>query len=215
MHAFLLSLVLGVAHAGDPAAATTTPAALMEPSKATAKAPDTYKVKFETTEGDFVVEVQRAWAPQGADRFYNLVKLGFFDDTAFFRNISGFMVQFGLNGDPQVNGVWRKAKIMDDPVTQANKRGTITFATSGKDSRTTQVFINFSDGNTRLDDMGFSPFGKVVEGMKVVDALYNGYGEGAPRGRGPDQQRIQEEGNTYLKANFPELDFIKKATIAQ
>jgi len=213
MYTLLLASFLAAAHAADPATPAPPPAALLDPSHATEQAPDTYKVRFETTAGDFVVEVHRAWAPRGADRFYNLVKLGFYDDTAFFRNIDGFMVQFGLNGAPQVNAAWRKARIPDDPVTQANKRGTITFATSGKDSRTTQVFINFSDGNTRLDGMGFSPFGKVVEGMKVVDALYDGYGEGAPRGRGPDQERIQKEGNAYLEASFPKLDRIQKAAL--
>lgn len=210
MNTLLLSLFFAVATAlaGDAA-----PAALLDPAKATATAPATYKVRFETTKGAFTVEVTRAWAPLGADRFYNLVKLGFYDDTAFFRNVDGFMVQFGLNGNPEVNKVWRQARIKDDPVTQSNKRAFITFATSGKDSRTTQVFINYSDSNARLDGMGFSPFGRVTEGMDVVEALYKGYGEGAPRGAGPEQGRIQDEGNAYLRASFPKLDYVKTAAV--
>ena len=186
--------------------------ALTDPSKATEKAPATYKVKFETGEGEYIVEVHRDWAPNGADRFYNLVKIGFFDDAAYFRVVDGFMVQFGINGYPQVNDQWREAKMPDDPVKQSNSRGKITFATSGKDSRTGQVFINFAD-NSNLDGMGFAPFGEVVSGMDVVDKLYKGYGEGAPRGRGPDQGRIQSEGNAYLLDRFPQLDYTKKATI--
>jgi peptidyl-prolyl cis-trans isomerase A (cyclophilin A) len=182
------------------------PAALNE------KAPPVYKVRFDTSKGAFVIEVHRDWAPNGADRFYNLVKNGFYDDTRFFRVVSGFMVQFGINGDPSIAGQWRGATIKDDPVKQSNKRGYITFATSGPDSRTSQVFINFAD-NSGLDRQGFSPFGQVTSGMTVVDALFSGYGEGAPSGRGPDQSRIQREGNAYLKKEFPNLDFIKKATI--
>lgn len=188
---------------------------LLNPDKATEKAPDNYKVKFTTTKGDFVVEVARADAPMGADRFYNLVKIGFFNDVAFFRNIKGFMVQFGLNGSPAVNKVWRGAQIDDDPVKGSNKRGMVTFAKQNRpNTRTTQVFINFKN-NGNLDGMGFAPFGKVVEGMDIVDSLYNGYGEGAPGGRGPSQGRIQSEGNTYLKKDFPELDYVKTATIME
>lgn len=185
---------------------------LMNPSAATAQAPETYEVKFETTKGDFSMKVTRAWAPQGADRFYNMVTMGYFTDVAFFRVVDGFMVQFGINGDPAVNGKWRPARIQDDPVTQSNTRGKVTFATSGKNSRTTQVFINFVD-NSNLDAMGFAPFGEITSGMDVVDSLYKGYGEGAPRGRGPDQGRIQGEGNSYLKAEFPLLDYVKKASV--
>ncbi len=188
-------------------------AALLDPSLATETAPASYKARFDTTKGEFVVEVTRDWAPVGADRFYNLVKIGFFDDVAFFRVVDGFMVQFGLSGYPQVNSKWRPAKIKDDPVTQKNTRAMVTFATSGPDSRTTQVFINFVDENVKLDSMGFAPFGTVVTGMDVVDTLYKGYGEGAPRGKGPSQGRIQSEGNTYLKASFDKLDYVKKASI--
>ena len=185
---------------------------LGNPSALAEKAPALYKVRFETSKGPFVIEVHRDWAPNGADRFYNLVKNGFYDDARFFRVISGFMVQFGINGDPGVSAPWRNATIKDDPVRQSNKRGFITFATSGPDSRTSQVFINFAD-NSRLDGQGFAPFGQVTSGMNIVDALHSGYGEGAPSGRGPDQGRIQREGNAYLKKDFPNLDYVKKATI--
>ncbi len=184
----------------------TNPAALNE------KAPASYKARFDTSKGVVVIDVRRDWAPNGADRFYNLVKNGFYDDTRFFRVVSGFMVQFGINGDPKVSAQWRTATIKDDPVKQSNRRGFITFATSGPDSRTSQVFINFADNNG-LDGQGFSPFGQVTTGMNVVDALYSGYGEGAPRGRGPDQGRIQREGNAYLTKEFPNMDYVKKATI--
>ena len=185
---------------------------LGNPSALAEKAPALYKVRFETSKGPFVIEVHRDWAPNGADRFYNLVKNGFFDDARFFRVISGFMVQFGINGDPAVSAPWRNATMKDDPVRQSNKRGYITFATAGPDSRTSQVFINFAD-NSRLDGQGFAPFGQVTSGMNIVDALHSGYGEGAPSGRGPDQGRIQREGNAYLKKDFPNLDYVKKATI--
>src|SRR5262252_5352563 len=182
------------------------------PAALTEQAPPTYKVKFDTSKGAFVVEVHRDWAPNGADRFYNLVKNGFFDNARFFRVVSGFMVQFGIHGDPGIMARWRTAQISDDPVTQSNTRGMITFATAGPNTRTTQVFISFGD-NSRLDQSGFAPFGKVVSGMNVVDALNAEYGEGAPRGRGPDQSRLQSEGNAYLAKEFPRMDYIKKATI--
>lgn len=186
--------------------------ALLDPTLAMATAPDTYRVVFTTTQGPFVVQVDRAQAPIGADRFYNLVKIGMYDDVAFFRAIDGFMVQFGLSGYPQVNQAWRRARIQDDPVAASNERGTVTFATSGANSRTTQVFINFKH-NEQLDGMGFAPFGRVVEGMDVVDSLYKGYGEGAPRGRGPNQGLIQRQGNAYLRADFPRLDYVTTARI--
>jgi peptidyl-prolyl cis-trans isomerase A (cyclophilin A) len=185
---------------------------LSNPASLNEQAPAAYKAKFDTSKGVFVVEVRRDSAPVGADRFFNLVKNGYFDNTRFFRVISGFMVQFGINGDPRINAQWREARIKDDLVKQSNKRGFITFATSGPDSRTTQVFINFGD-NSRLDTQGFAPFGQVVSGMDVVDKLFAGYGEGAPRGQGPDQGRVQREGNAYLEKEFGQLDFIKKATI--
>jgi peptidyl-prolyl cis-trans isomerase A (cyclophilin A) len=176
------------------------------------QAPASYRAKFTTSKGDFVIEVTREWAPGGADRFYNLVKNGYFNDTRFFRVIKGFMVQWGIHGQGEVNSVWRNAGIKDEPVKQSNKRGMITFAMAGPDSRTTQVFINYAD-NMRLDSMGFAPFGKVVTGMEVVDALYGGYGEGAPQGMGPSQGRMQSEGNSYLARDFPNLDYIVEASI--
>jgi peptidyl-prolyl cis-trans isomerase A (cyclophilin A) len=176
------------------------------------RAPATYKVRFDTSKGSFVVEVTREWAPNGADRFYNLVKNGFYDDVRFFRVIKGFMVQFGISGDPATNAKMREARIPDDPVKQSNRRGYITYAMAGPNTRTSQVFINFQDNNG-LDSQGFSPFGRVITGMNVVDALNGEYGEGAPRGRGPDQGRVQSQGNAYLKAEFPNLDYVKKATI--
>jgi peptidyl-prolyl cis-trans isomerase A (cyclophilin A) len=206
----LAALALGLV-AGTNAAAAGN---LSDPAALNANAPAVYQAKFDTSKGPFVVEVHRDWAPRGADRFYNLVKNGFYDNARFFRVIEGFMVQFGINGDPSVAAAWRDADIKDDPVKQSNGRGTITFATAGPNTRTTQVFINFGD-NAGLDGQGFSPFGKVVSGMEVVDQLYGGYGEGAPNGNGPDQGRIQSQGNAYLEQDFPKLDFIKSATIAE
>jgi peptidyl-prolyl cis-trans isomerase A (cyclophilin A) len=208
--AFAAALVVGL-FAWQPLAVA---GALSDPATLTEKAPAVYKVKFDTSKGAFVIEVHRDWAPNGADRFYNLVKNGFYDNTRFFRVIQGFMVQFGISGDPTIAGAWRDANIKDDPVKESNQRGTITFATAGPNTRTTQVFINFND-NTPLDGQGFAPFGKVVSGLDVVDSLFNGYGEGAPDGNGPDQGRVQQEGNAYLQKSFPKLDFIKKATIVQ
>jgi peptidyl-prolyl cis-trans isomerase A (cyclophilin A) len=187
-------------------------AAQLAPALAKETAPAEYKAKFNTTKGSFTVDVHRDWAPLGADRFYNLVKLGFYNDTRFFRVVDGFMVQWGIHGDPAVNAAWKTNTIQDDPVKQSNKKGFISFATSGANSRTTQVFINFND-NSRLDGMGFAAFGQVVDGQSVVDSLYKGYGEGAPRGAGPDQGRMQSEGNTYLKKDFDKLDWIKEAHI--
>ena len=207
-------LLLGVAlcASGFATPLFAQPSNLVNPAALTDKAPATYKARFDTSKGAIVIEVRRDWAPNGADRFYNLVKNGFYDNTRFFRVISGFMVQFGINGDPGLSAKWRNATIKDDPVKQSNKRGTITFATSGPDSRTSQVFINFAD-NAGLDSQGFSPFGHVTTGMNVVDGFYSGYGEGAPRGRGPDQGRIQSEGNAYLTKQFPNMDYVKKATV--
>lgn len=199
--------------ASNPPTTTASAAMELDPSKATQTAPATYKARFTTTKGDFVIEVRRDWAPQGADRFYNLVKMGYYNDTPFFRVIEGFMVQFGINGDPAVNAKWIGARIPDDPAAgHTNARGMVSFATSGPNSRTTQVFINFGD-NGRLDGMGFTPIGQVTQGMDVVDSLYKGYGEGAPRGAGPEQDRLQREGNSYTRRDFPKLDFTKTAVI--
>jgi peptidyl-prolyl cis-trans isomerase A (cyclophilin A) len=179
---------------------------LLDPSKATAKAPDPFKVKLTTTKGDFVIEVHRDWSPNGADRFYNLVKMGFYDDTRFFRAVDGFMVQFGINGDPAVAAKWQEQGIPDDPVKQSNKRAFVTFAQRGTpNTRSTQVFINYGD-NSRLDN-SFAPFGQVVQGMEVVDSFYKGYGES------PNQAFIQTKGNAYLDTAFPNLDGTKHAVI--
>jgi peptidyl-prolyl cis-trans isomerase A (cyclophilin A) len=204
--ALALSVLAGVsvARAGN----------LSDPASLNEKAPAVYQAKFDTSKGTFVIEVHRDWAPNGADRFYNLVKNGFYNDVRFFRVLEGFMAQFGINGNPSISAVWRDANIKDDPVKQSNGRGMITFATAGPNTRTTQVFINFGD-NAGLDGQGFAPFGKVVSGMDVVDALYSGYGEGAPRGDGPDQGRVQSQGNAYLEKAYPKLDYVKTATIVQ
>ncbi|MCU0665435.1 MAG: peptidylprolyl isomerase [Myxococcota bacterium] len=191
-----------------PAPSAMAPTA---PGASDEQAPATYAVKLETTKGEIVIDVTRDWAPHGADRFYTLVKNGYYNDVAFFRVVSGFMAQVGISGDPKQNTIWRERRIQDDPVKQSNTRGMVTFATSGPNSRTAQFFINFGD-NARLDSMGFPPFGKVRD-MKRVDALNAEYGEGAPRGNGPFQARVQAEGNAYLKAEFPKLDYIVKATI--
>jgi peptidyl-prolyl cis-trans isomerase A (cyclophilin A) len=189
-------------------------AAVANPASAVPEevAPATFRARFETTAGDFVIEVHRDWAPHGADRFYTLVKSGYYDGVRFFRVLAGFMAQFGIHGDPAVSAPWRERRIPDDSVRQSNTRGMVSFAMAGPNTRTTQLFINFGN-NSALDAQGFSPLGRVVEGMEVVDRLYAAYGEGAPRGAGPDQGRIQAEGNAYLEREFPKLDFIKRATI--
>ena len=174
----------------------------------TQTAPATYRVQFETTKGDVVIEVTRAWAPNGADRFYNLVRNGFYDEARFFRVIAGFMAQFGINADPQVSTQWRGASIPDDPVKESNLRGYVTFAMGGPNTRTTQMFINVGN-NARLDSQGFPPIGRVVQGMEVVDQIHAGYGEQ------PNQGRIQMQGNAYLTQAFPNLDYIKKASVMQ
>ncbi len=179
---------------------------LLEPSTLTAMAPETFQAKFTTTKGEFVVQVMRAWAPMGADRFYNLVRAGFYTDAAFFRVLPGFMAQFGLSARPDVSQAWLRANLSDDPVTQSNTRGRITFATAGPNTRTTQLFINFGD-NSRLDGLGFAPFGEVVQGMEVVDQINSEYGEQ------PDQTSIRTEGKSYLDQNFPKLDRILSASI--
>ncbi len=171
------------------------------------KAPSVYRVNFDTSSGPFTVEVSKEWAPLAADRFYTLVQQRFFDNARFFRVVPNFMVQFGIAGDPRATRAWNGSEFPDDPVTMHNTRGTISFATRGPRSRTTQVFINYAD-NSRLDAQGFSPFGHVVSGMDVVDKIYSGYGEQ------PDQGRITGDGNAYLEKEFPKLDYIKTARIA-
>lgn len=188
------------------------PGVLLDPSQFTQTAPEVFVARFDTSEGVFRVEVTRSSAPLGADRFFNLVRNGFYDEVRFFRVLPGFVTQFGLNGDPAVSAVWINQRIADDPVTQSNVMGTLSFATAGPGTRTTQVFINLVD-NTGLDGSGFAPFGRVIEGMDVVQAFFSGYGEGPPSGAGPNQGRIVNEGNAYLAAEFPDLDFILSGTI--
>lgn len=210
MTASLLGLMLLSAVNTDFAAAQeaapSEPAALLNPDLLKAPAPDAFQVKFATSKGDFVVQVRRDWAPNGADRFYNLVKSGYYDGCRFFRVVEDFMAQFGIHTDPKVNQAWMRAYIPDDPVRHSNTRGSLSYAFASPNTRATQVFINFAD-NSYLDGEGFAPFGTIVKGMDVVDAIYNKYGET------PDQTRIQMEGQTYLEKNFPNLDSIQSATI--
>jgi len=184
-------------------------AKLRNPAQLKETAPATYKARFDTTAGAFTIEVHRDWAPLGADRFYNLVKNGFYDDSRIFRVIPGFMVQFGINGNPAIQSAWLNANLKDDPVKESNKRGYVTFATAGPNTRTTQVFINYAN-NARLDRQGFAPFGEVVEGMDVVEKFYSGYGEKPNAGNA-----YLMKGNAYIAQSFPKLDTIKKATIAK
>jgi peptidyl-prolyl cis-trans isomerase A (cyclophilin A) len=192
----------GATHTAAPAHR----ASLLNPASLNAKAPAVFKASFTTTAGNFLVEVHRDWAPLGADRFYNLVRNGYFTNAAFFRVVPGFVVQFGLNANPAVNKVWADANIHDDPVKQSNTRGRLVFATAGPNTRTTQLFINYAN-NARLDGMGFAPFGTVLEGMDVVDKIYSGYGET------PSQDQITSQGDAYLTSQFPKIDKIKLARI--
>jgi peptidyl-prolyl cis-trans isomerase A (cyclophilin A) len=187
-------------------------ATLLHPALLNQRAPDNFTVKVTTTKGSFTIQVTRAWSPLGADRFYNLVQHHYYDLASFFRVLPQFVAQFGISADPDVNVAWQNALIKDDPVTQHNFRGTLTFARGGPNTRTTQVFINLVD-NRQLDSLGFSPFGKVTEGMKVVDQLYSGYGDGAPQGNGPSQVRIKSGGKAYLDRDFPKLDKILTMTL--
>jgi peptidyl-prolyl cis-trans isomerase A (cyclophilin A) len=196
--------------AAKPAAAPTYDRALLKPALLKDKAPETYQVKFDTTRGEFTITVTRAWSPLGADRFYNLVKHHYFDGARFFRVLPGFVAQFGLNANPAVNAAWEKATIKDDPRSQSNKPGTIVFATAGPNTRTTQLFINFKDNGSNLDSQGFTPFGQVdPPGMKVVEMLYDQYGENA----GMDQENITKGGEKFIATHWPKLDTIKSATL--
>jgi peptidyl-prolyl cis-trans isomerase A (cyclophilin A) len=215
--ALSFALVLGCKKSAEaksvPVPVRAQKPSLDKPESLNEKAPDVYQARFATSKGDFVIEVRRDWAPNGADRFYNLVKNGYYNETRFFRVVRGFMAQIGIHGKPELNTIWRDQRIADDSVKKSNLRGFVSFATAGPNTRTTQFFINFVDGNNRLDGMGFAPFGQVSSGMDVVDTLYAEYGEGAPQGRGPNQGRIQSEGNAYLLRDFPQLDYVKEATI--
>jgi peptidyl-prolyl cis-trans isomerase A (cyclophilin A) len=176
-------------------------------------APDVFTVSLDTSKGPVAIEVHREWAPIGADQFYALAKTGFYDGDRFYRVVRNFVVQFGINGDPRVNRLWSNASLPDDPVKEHNRRGMVTFATAGPNTRSTQVFINLKDNGAALDKSGFAPFGKVTSGMDVVDSFYNSYGDMAPRGQGPDATQIEIQGNDYLASHFPRLDYIRKATI--
>lgn len=198
---------LALAAFAAPSIAAAQPS-LKNPASLTEKAPATYRVKLDTSAGPVVIEVHRDWAPLGADRFYNLVKYGFYDNVRFFRVIPGFMAQGGMSGDPAIQKLWGRNNINDDPVKQSNKRGYVTFAkTAAPNSRSTQIFINYAD-NSSLDSQGFAPFGQVVSGMETVDK-FESYG----RNNVPDQGMITAEGNAYLQRDYPKLTVIKKATI--
>ena len=183
------------------------------PKKAAEKPPEVYTVNLDTSKGLVKIEVRREWAPRGADHFYDSVKTGFYDNARFFRIVRNFVVQFGIAADPKTQQLWANVALPDDPVIEHNRRGTVTFATRGPNTRTTQIFINLKDNSSSLDGQGFAPFGKVTEGMDVVDSFYNSYGEMPPMGQGPDPSLIQTQGQPYLDSHFPRLDYIKKATI--
>jgi peptidyl-prolyl cis-trans isomerase A (cyclophilin A) len=213
LFAFCLALALGPMAAGasqtHPVTHSTVNRALYHPAWLHARAPEVYEVTFVTTKGPFVVKVTRAWAPLGADRFYNLVRHHFYNDMAVFRVAPGFVVQFGLGPSGAVNRIWEKATIKDDPVKQSNNAGTIVFATAGPNTRTTQVFINLANNGSSLDSQGFAPFGQVVSGMQVIQNLYSGYGETTTN----DQDNITNGGKAYLERKYPKLDIIKTAAI--
>ena len=209
LSAFLAALVLAGCQKAAPPPNQTPAGTTAAPAGPVA--PDSFRVAFETGKGRFVVQVNRAWAPHAADRFHELVEDGYYDRVKFFRVLPNFIAQFGIQGDPATNKQWERP-IADDPVKESNKKGTLTYAMGGPNTRTTQLFVNTRD-NGRLDGMGFAPFGRVVEGIEVVEKLYNGYGEGPPEGRGPDQGRIESDGNAYLNRSFPRLDSIITARI--
>lgn len=205
--ALLLASIPGPAFCAPPHARLLKPAGFVK------QAPAVFRARFETTKGPFVIEVHRDWAPLGADRFYNLVRGGFYDGERFFRTVPKFVVQWGISPDPAVNEAWGEtSRIQDDPVKQTNTRGFVTFAKGGPNTRTTQIYVNMAD-NSRLDKTGFAPFGSVVTGMDVFEKLYSEYGEIVPRGKGPDQKQLREQGEAYLVREFPLLDKIVRARI--
>jgi len=189
-----------------------SPTALLRPEQFQETAPELFRAAFETTEGTFIVEVHREWAPNGADRFYNLVLAGFYDDVRFFRVVDDFMASWGIHGHPQISAAWERRSILDDEVRQSNTRGRLSFAHHGPNTRTTTVFVNYRD-NPSMDENDFAPFGEVVEGMDVVESLHSGYGDAPPRGDGPLQAHMRTYGNAYLDRDFPELDSVVRATI--
>lgn len=209
----LTALVSACGGGGDAdSVETVARSPLLRPDRYTETAPEVYRVRLETSAGEVVIRVHRAWAPLGADRFYNLAKGGFFDDSRVYRVVDGFMAQFGLNGDPYVNQAWKSEFIVDDPVIESNTRGRIAFAKAGRHSRTTEVFISYKD-NSSLDAQDFAPFGEVIEGMNVVDAFHADYGDGPPRGDGPYGAMVEARGNAYLDADFPQLTRILSVTV--
>jgi peptidyl-prolyl cis-trans isomerase A (cyclophilin A) len=210
--AAIAAIALACSGAADDSRGASTSLASPDSAALATAAPDTFRVEFTTSEGTFVVEAYRDWAPHGVDRFHDLVQMGFFNETRFFRVLKGFMAQFGINGNPDVNSAWDRLRIPDDSVRESNERGAVSFAMAGPGTRTTQLFINYVD-NSSLDAMGFAPIGRVVEGMEVVDSLYGGYGEGPPGGFGPDQGRLMEEGTAYAIGQFPRLSVIHSARI--
>jgi len=211
---FLIAAFSAPGCSDQPAQDGPPPNHLLFPDQVDAigSAPESFRVRFETNVGNFVVEAHRSWAPVGADRFHALVEAGFYNDTRFYRVIDGFMAQFGLSGNPRINYVWRSQVLLDDGVRQSNTRGKLSFATAGPNTRTTELFVNFVD-NSRLDPLGFAPFAEVVEGMETVDLIYSGYGEGPPAGSGPYAAMIHARGNEYLDEEFPELTRIIRAQV--
>lgn len=215
MTSFARAVLLAVSAAAALAACQPRTSSLLNPNPAelAQPAPDSFRVAFETSKGRFIVQAYRAWAPIGVDRFYFLANNEFYDGVRFFRVLPNFVVQFGIHGDPKVSAAWKDRTIKDDPpLLQSNQAGFLTYATGGPNTRTTQLFINKRD-NSRLDSLGFAPIGKVIDGMHVVEQLYAGYGEGGPRGGGPDQERMRVQGNGYLDRQFPRLDSIVHARV--
>ncbi len=208
----LAALACACGEERDDSAPSVARNPLLQPQRYAETAPAMFRVRLDTSAGEVVIEVHREWAPIGADRFYNLAKGGFYDDSRVYRVVAGFMAQFGLNSDPYVNQAWKSQFLVDDPVVETNARARVTFAKGGLHSRTTEIFINYKD-NSALDAEGFAPIGEVIEGMDVVDAIYADYGDGPPRGDGPYQAMAQARGNEYLDADFPELTRIIRATI--
>lgn len=214
----VVAVALGVWVSPVAAQRARAPAApaLRSPTAAAlgAAGPDSFDVTLYTTRGPVAVRIRRAWAPRGADRVYRAVRARYYDGARFYRVIPGFMAQFGFHGDPTVTRAWSAHEMRDDPVRQSNTRGMLSFATRGPNTRTVQLFIN-TGANARLDKLGFAPIGQVLEGMRAVDSLYSGYGEGAPMGPGPDQDLMTTQGNAYLRKSFPKLDAIDSARVVR
>jgi peptidyl-prolyl cis-trans isomerase A (cyclophilin A) len=206
-------VVLCLASIGCSPSSETRTEKKVAPAAKSEKAPEVFRVDLDTSKGPVTIEVRRDWAPRGADHFYSLVKLGYYDGNRFFRVVRNFVVQFGISGDPAANRLWANANLLDDPVKQSNVKGTVAYAKEGPNSRSTQLFINLRDNSKTLDKTGFAPIGKVISGMDVVERFYNSYGDMAPRGQGPDPTKIETEGNEYLASRFPRLDYIQKAAI--